>query len=383
MCMNHSAVRQFCLAGDGQKEGNYFMFKILVANFGATSTKISIFENEKMIDELVIRHSAEEMAAAPLNKDQVELRARLIEDLFKKQGMSIEDFDAVGMRAGGVTKAKKSGTYIVNEAMREDALSLFKPDGEFLHGARIVLPTLEKLLEGKNIPIYVTDPPHIDELADEARLTGHKEFKKTMRYHCLNQKAVAREVAAELGKKYEEVNLIIAHMGGGVSVVAHQNGRMVEAPDCAEGSGPMSPERSGTLPVGEVIDKCFSGEFTKAEMRAMMRGKGGVYSYLGTADMREAEEMSENDAYADLIVRTFAYQIAREIGACYAALCCKADAIVYTGGIAYSEKICGLISERVSGMAPIINKAGEKEADALALGALRVLRKEEEILIYQ
>ncbi len=360
------------------------MYKILVLNFGATSTKISIFEDEKMIDELVIRHSSEDMAAAPLNRDQVELRAKLIKEMFDKQGLSIDDFDAVGMRGGGMTRAKKSGTYIVNDAMREHVFQLFQDDAPFLHGARIVLPTLDILFEGKDIPVYVTDPPHIDELTDEARLTGHKEFVKTLRYHCLNQKAVAREVSKDLGKKYEEANLIIVHMGGGVSVVAHKGGKMVEAPDCAEGSGPMSPERSGTLPVGEVIDKCFSGKYTRNEMRSMMRGKGGVYSYLGTSDMREAEEMAKTDETAALIVRTFVYQICREIGACFAAaLNCQADAIVLTGGIAYSKDICAMIEEKVGALAPVLNRAGEKEAEALALGALRVLRKEEEILIYE
>lgn len=359
------------------------MFKVLVVNLGATSTKVSIFEDENEVKEKVIRHTKEEMDNADTNKLQVELRGSMIKKWMDEDNVSLEEIDAIGMRGAGMTKATVSGTYQMNDLMRQDAYKLYDKDGSYIHGSRMVLPMLDMLLEGRDIPIYVTDPPYVDEFCPEAKITGHPMFERLSRYQVLNHKQVGRQMAEELGKPYEECNIIIAHMGGGVSVGAHRKGSVIDCNDCTDGDGPFSPERSGSVPVGQLIKVCFSGKYTQKEVEKMIRGKSGVMAYLGVSDMRIAEQMAEDgNELADLVLNAFTYQVSKEIGACYAALKCNVDAIVLTGGIAYSERIVEGIKEHTKRMANIYLFPGEEEGVALVRGALSILRKENDPIAY-
>ena len=353
------------------------MHKVLVLNLGATSSKVSVFEDAGQLMEKTIRHTVQDMEEAPTNREQVEMRVAMIREWMDTERITFEEIDAVGMRGGGMTRATVSGTYEMNEVMREDAYKLYVPDGNFIHGSRIVLPVLDGLLDGKEIPIYVTDPPYVDELCEEAKLSGTPAFTRLSRFQVLNHKQVGRQAAADLGKAYEDINIVIAHMGGGVSVGAHRKGRVIDVNDCTDGDGPFSPERSGGVPEGQLITACFSGKYSEKEVRAMIRGNGGFKGYLGTTDIREVEKMAaEGNEKADLVFRAFIYQVSKEIGGCVAGLKGQVDGIILTGGIAYSDAVVSGIREYVGSFAPVYVYAGEGEAEALVNGALRILKKE-------
>lgn len=359
------------------------MSRILVLNLGATSTKAAIFEDENQQMEITIRNTEEEMEGAPTSREQVFLRKKQILDWMDKEKIDICKIDAVALRGGGMTKAKRSGTYLVNENMRKDAYQLYNPDNVFVHGARIAIPLLDEMFPKQNVPIYVTDPPYVDELCDEAKLTGHPFFPRGNAFQALNHKAVGRMAAAELGKAYDECNFVIIHLGGGVSVAAHEKGRIIEVNKCTDGDGPFSPERTGSLPVGEVIKACFSGKYTEAEMQQMVRGQGGVMAYLGTSDMRVVEKMiDDGDEIADLVLRAFVFQVVKAAGGCCAVLAGNVDMIAITGGIAYSQRITNMLEEKLHCFAPIRIYPGEAEAEALVAGALRVMRGQEEVVEY-
>lgn len=230
---------------------------------------------------------------------------------------------------------------------------------------------------------FIVDPVVVDEMQDVARISGLKEIERKSIFHALNQKAVARKYAKSIDRKYEDLNLIVAHLGGGVSVGTHEKGRVIDVPNALDGEGPFSPERAGSLPVGDIVNICFSGEYTKEEVKKMLKGNGGIVSYLNTNDAREVEErIKDGDQYAKLIYYAMAYQVAKEIGASAAVLKGKVDGIIITGGIAYDKLFTSWIEERVSFIGPVIVYPGEDELTALAEGGLRVLRGEEEAKIY-
>lgn len=353
-------------------------FKILAINPGSTSTKIAVYENEAEIFEKTLRHSSEEIGKYETIADQMDFRRNVIEEALTEAGIKVSDLAAIVGR-GGLLKPIAGGTYSVNEPMLEDLKVGVLGEHASNLGGRIA----HQMAGDVKIPSFIVDPVVVDELQDVARISGMPELQRKSIFHALNQKATARRAACELGKKYEESNIIVAHMGGGVSVGAHHNGRVIDVNNALDGDGPFSPERAGGIPVGDLSKLCFSGEYTLDDIKKMIKGNGGIVAYLNTNDARDVEAMIEKgDEKAKLVYEAMAYQVAKEIGACAAVLNGKVDAIVLTGGIAYSKMFVKWITERVSFIGEVKVYAGEDEMSALALGGLRVLRGEEEAQTY-
>lgn len=352
--------------------------KILAINPGSTSTKIAVYEDEKEIFEKTLRHSNEEIEKYETISDQMDFRREVIEAALVEANIKLEDLSAIVGR-GGLLKPMAGGTYKVNEPMLKDLEVGVLGEHASNLGGRIAHEMAQKV----SIESFIVDPVVVDELTDVARVSGNSNLERKSIFHALNQKAVARRAAKELDKKYEESNIIVAHMGGGVSVGAHQNGIVVDVNNALDGCGPFSPERSGGIPAGDLVKMCFSGEHTLDEIKKMLKGNGGIVSYLNTNDAREVEAMIEKgDKKAQLVYKAMAYQIGKEVGACAAVLKGKVDAIVLTGGIAYSKMFTAWIVEMIDFIGEVKIYPGEDEMSALAMGALRVLNKEEEAKIY-
>ncbi|MBT1278620.1 butyrate kinase [Thermoanaerobacter sp. CM-CNRG TB177] len=354
------------------------LFLILVINPGSTSTKVAVFKDKEPVFTETLRHSSEELAKYKSIIDQFEFRTQAILNMLKEKGISLSEIDAIVGR-GGLLKPIESGTYIVNEKMIEDLKKAERGEHASNLGG-IIAYTLAK---EHDIEAYIVDPVVVDELEDIARITGMPEIEKSSIFHALNQKAIARRLAADLNKKYEEVNLIIAHLGGGISIGAHKHGRVVDVNDALNGEGPFSPERAGGLPVLDLVKLCYSGKYTYQEMKKRLIGQGGIVAHLGTNDVREVyKKIKEGDKKAELVLEAMAYQTAKEIGAMAVVLKGQVDAIGITGGIAYNEDFVKRISERVKFIAPIYVYPGEDEMSALAQGAYRVLSGEEKAKMY-
>lgn len=348
-------------------------FRILAINPGSTSTKVAVYDNENLLFEQVVRYSNEELAPFDSVIAQYEFRKNGILQMLADKGVALESLDAVVGR-GGLLKPISGGTYTVNAVMLE-ALRL-AARGE--HASNLGGVIAKEIGDKLNIPSYIVDPVVVDELADIARVSGIPGYDRGSIFHALNQKAVARRIAKELGKPYDKTNLIVAHMGGGITVGAHQGGRVVDVNDGLYGEGPFSPERTGSVPTGHMFDLCFSGQHTLNEVKKIIAGKGGLVAYLGTNDGREVVKRIEaGDAKAKLIYEAMAYQIAKEIAANAAVLSGNVDAIVLTGGLAYDQMLVKWITERVRFIAEVKVVPGEHEMIALTEGALRVLRGEE------
>lgn len=346
-------------------------------NLGSTSTKVSIYEDENLVKEFTARHTDEEMNAAPTQRQQIALRKKCVQEWMDLNDLSMDDIDAAVVRMVGLRRTIKSGTYQIGEVLRKDIYALYDPDTVIRHSAGLTVPLMDELLEGREIPIYMVDTVHVDEYKDVARISGHPSFDWVPVQHTLNQKAIARAAAADLGKAYEACKFVVAHLGGGVSIGAHEYGKIVDSSNCGAGcSGPFTPTRTGTLPTMPLVEACYSGKYTYKEMEKMIMKEGGFAAYLGVTDCREAEEMAENgDEKADLILRAFVYQVAKEIGAQCAALGFKdIDAILLTGGISYSERIVNQIKNYIRSVATVMVYPGEREAQAMVNGALQVLR---------
>ncbi len=355
------------------------MAKLLIINPGSTSTKIGVYENETQILEETLRHSSEEIGKYTTIYDQFPFRKEVILNILKEKDVNIETLDAIVGR-GGLLKPIVSGTYAVNDAMLEDLkVGVLGQHASNLGG--IIANEIAKELK---IPSFIVDPVVVDELDDVARVSGMPEIERKSIFHALNQKAVAKRYAKENGVKYEDVNLIVTHMGGGSSVGAHKGGKVIDVNNALDGEGPFSPERSGGVPIGDLVKLCFSGKYTHDEIKKKINGNGGTVAYLNTNDFREVAKAAENgDKKAKLIYDAFIYQIAKEIGKNAVVLNGKVDAIILTGGIAYNKTVTDKISEKVSFIAPIVVYPGEDELLALAQGALRVLNGEEEAKIYK
>lgn len=352
--------------------------RILTINPGSTSTKIAVFDDEKSVIEINLSHSAEEINKYKEIYDQFEFRKQVILDKLNENGINITKIDAIVGR-GGLLKPIEGGTYQVGEAMLEDLkVGVLGEHASNLGG--IIANEIAKQL---GVPAYIVDPVVVDEFEDISRVSGMPEIERKSIFHALNQKAVARLAAEEVGTTYAEGNFIVAHLGGGVSVGAHKNGKVIDVNNALDGEGPFSPERTGGLPVGDLAKMCFSGEYTIDDMKKKIKGQGGLVAYLGTNDGREVVKMIENgDKKAELVYKAMAYQVAKDIGACAAVLEGKVDAIVLTGGIAYDKDFVKWISDRVSFISKVVVYPGEKEMIALAQGGLRVLRGEEEAKQY-
>jgi len=355
------------------------MSRLLIINPGSTSTKIAVFDNEEIICEETLRHSTEEISKFNKIYDQFEFRKDIIIKSLEKSNISIDSLDGVVGR-GGLLKPIEGGTYEVNEQMLQDLREGYLGEHASNLGGIISYEIAKQI----NKKAFIVDPVVVDEMEDVARVSGLKGIERKSIFHALNQKAVARRYAQSLGKKYEDLNLIVAHLGGGVSVGAHQLGRVIDVANALDGEGPFSPERAGSLPVGDMIKLCYSGKYSYDEVKKMLTGKGGIVSYLETNDAREVEARIESgDKYAELIYNAMAYQVAKEIGACAAVLKGKVDGILITGGIAYDKKFTSWIEERVKFIADVTMFPGEDELTALAEGGLRVLRGEEEAKLYK
>ncbi len=356
------------------------MFRILTINPGSTSTKIAIFEDTKPVLEQTLRHSSEEIGQYKRLADQYEFRRQAVLDALEAADVAVGDLDAVVGR-GGLLRPISGGTYEVNQPMLDD----LRVGINGQHASNLGGLLAYDIAQAANAPAYIVDPVVVDELEPVARLSGLPPIERKSIFHALNQKAIARRAAKELGKRYDEVNLVVAHLGGGISVGAHMQGRVIDVNNALDGEGPFSPERSGGLPAGDLARLCFSGQYTEAEIRKLLVGKGGLVAYLNTNDGREVtKRMEAGDSQAELIYKAMAYQVAKEIGSCAVVLKGKVDAVVITGGLAYDNQyLIPWITERVTFIAPVRVYPGEDESLALAEGALRVLSGQEQAKTYQ
>lgn len=349
-------------------------FTVLIINPGSTSTKIALFKDDKEVFNRSLKHSIEQLEQFDDIWEQYDFRKEAILSELEREQVSLKELDAICCRGGNV-KPIPGGIYLVNEAMLQDLKG-----GQYgQHPCDVGNVIAYDLGRELNIPVVTVDPPVSDELEPLARYSGHRLIPRVSSFHALNQKATARKLAADLGKSYDQLNLIIVHLGGGISVGAHRRGKVIDVNNALYGDGPFSPERTGSLPVGALVELCFSGRYTKADVMKMINGAGGLMSYLGTKLGLEVEErIGQGDRLAQEVFEAMAYQTAKEIGAQAAVLEGKVDAIGLTGSLAYSDRFVAYIKSRVSFIAPVYLYPGENEMQALADGALRFLRGEEE-----
>ncbi len=354
-------------------------YKILAINPGSTSTKIALYENEKVLFQTTIRHECEEFAGFENIAEQYSFRKDLIIKELSSNKVDINTINAIVGR-GGLIKPVSSGVYEINSALISDLKKGILGEHASNLGGLIAH---DIALSVNNAKAYIADPVVVDELQDVARLTGHPEFKRISIFHALNQKAVARKYAKSINKQYEELNLIVAHLGGGITVGAHKLGKVIDVNNAVDGDGPFSPERSGTLPTGQLVSLCFSGKYSHSEIKKILCGKGGLMAYAGTANVAEIIEKAKmgNNEYK-LIYESMAYQIGKSIGEMATVLHGNVNAIIITGGIAYSNDIISYITNMTKFISDIVVYPGEDEMFALAMNGLSVLNGEIEVNEY-
>lgn len=352
--------------------------KLLIINPGGTSTKVSVFEDKQELFKLSLSHTADDLKDFDTVFDEFEFRKAIVMNAIEENGVSVKEIACVVGR-GGLLKEIKGGTYPVNDIMIDDVRKAIR--GE--HASNLGCVLAKSIADEAGVPSFIVDPVSTDEFEAISRYTGISDLENPSWLHALNHKAVCRATAEELGGKYADFNFIVAHLGSGISIVAHKKGRMVDGSG-GRSNGPFSPERSGALPTYPLINLCYSGKYTHKEMIAKVSSIGGMYDYLGTKDAQEIEARAEaGDAKAKEVMDAFCYQVSREIASYSAALNGKVDRIILTGGIAYSKYVAQVVEERCGFIAPLVIKAGEAEMDAMALGALRVLNGEEEAIEYK
>ena len=351
-------------------------YYILAINPGSTSTKIAVYKNEEPLFSESIDHSAEELAAHRELKADFEMRRRLILTALERQGFPVEKLSAAVGR-GGQLPPVKAGGYLVNEAMKKRII-----EGPIIaHASNLGALLASAVAQSAGVPAYIYDAVSSDELKPVAKITGIPEISRQSFCHVLNSKAMARSEAARLKKSYDEANFIVAHLGGGISISAHERGRIVDV--ITDDAGPFSPERSGSVPILYIVDMCYSGLYNKKELMKKLRGMGGLKALLGTHDCREIEQrIAGGDEQAKLVYEAQAYQVAKGIGELSPTIDGKIDAIILTGGVARSKQLTDMIAARVSFIAKVVVMPGENELESLALGALRILRGEEGINEY-
>ena len=350
---------------------------IFTINPGSTSTKIALFRDEEAVFKENVVHDAAALAAFPQVCDQLGYRVDTTLDACAKARVDLSQCDAFVGRGGGLN-ACEGGTYRVNDTILAHARR-----GGGNHPAALGSQIARQFADRYGKPAFIVNPPDVDEYCDEARITGLAGVYRSASTHALNQKETAIRMAARLGKPYEACNFIVCHLGGGVSVTAHAQGRMVDSNGIINGEGPMAPTRSGALPAAEVVELCYSGRYTKAELMRRITKSGGFVDHLGTSETLEVtERIRRGDAYAVLIYRAFQYQVAKEIGAMAAVLRGRIDAIVLTGGISRDEALRENLKAMVGFLAPVHAFPGEFEMEALAAGARRVLSGREQEKIY-
>lgn len=353
--------------------------RILAINPGSTSTKIAVFRNDEALFVKNIKHANEELAKFENITDQFAFRKDIIVKELKDAEIDIKAITAVVGR-GGLVKPIESGVYEVNDALKADLKEgVLGEHASNLGG--LIADDIAKELEGARA--FIADPVVVDELQDVARISGHPKFSRLSIFHALNQKAIARTYAKSIGKSYDEINVIVAHLGGGISVGAHKQGRVIDVNNALDGEGAFSPERSGTLPNGQLAKMCFSGEYTIDDIKKMIKGEGGLVAHLGTNDAYEVEcRAKDGDEKAKLVQDAMSYQVAKEIGAMSAVLKGKVDGILITGGIAHGKIVVDYIKDMVEHIAEVKVYPGEDEMKALAMNGLMVLKGEVETKEY-
>lgn len=347
--------------------------KILVVNPGSTSTKVAVYEYTRNIFLTNIQHSFSELSKFDRVVEQYEYRKQKVLDILSLEGFNLNEFNIVISR-GGLLKPMESGVYRVNDAMIND---IKKPMAEHISniGGYIAKDIADMI--GNGVQAYVVDPSCVDEFDDIARLSGLPELPRKSFLHTLNQKAVARRYATEYNRSYGDINLIVTHMGSGITVGAHRKGRIIDVNNGLDGDGPFAAERAGTIPAGQLVDLCFSGKYTQPEIRKLLTGFGGMQAYLGTCNAVEVERMIQNgDKNAELVYSAMAYQVAQSIGAMATVLKGDVEAILLTGGLAHGKIFTEMISERVSFITKVLIYPGEDEVHALAMNGLMILKNE-------
>lgn len=346
------------------------MKRIFVINPGSTSTKTAVFEDEKVVWMAGGHHTVAETAACRTINEQYEYRRDFVLRNLREAGIAL-DFDAVIGR-GGLLKPLNGGVYRVNERMKHDLIY-----AKHKHACNLGALIADEIAAQCGCPAFIADPVVVDEMQPEARLTGLPEINRKSIFHALNSKAVSAKYAKSQGKHYEEMNLIVAHLGGGISVGAHRKGRVVDVNNALDGEGPFSPERAGTLPASQLVDLCFSGKYSRKQIGSMLSGNGGLMAHIGTNDMitvaRQAEEGEE--PYRS-VLEAMIYTVAKQIGAMYVVLGGQVDAIILTGGIAYSHYCVERLKSRIDYLAPVVVMPGEGEMESLAYNALGALNGE-------
>ena len=349
------------------------MYSILVINIGSTSTKVAMFQDESPLFVQTTDHSREDLSPFPTFCEQYDFRKKTIEDILKQRRVHLENIDLIVSRGGG-TKPISTGVYRINRLMCDDLLS-----GQYeKHPSNlgpVITYNLGKMLK---VPAIIVDSPSSDEFEPVARFSGLPEIKRRSGFHVLSQKAAARKAAKDLGKNYEHINLIVGHLGGGISVGAHKQGRIIDATHGIE-EGPFTPERTGSLPVIELIALCYSNQYTQEQLHRKLVGEGGLAAYLGTSNARlvEKEIAAGNEDYLQ-VFHAMSYQICKEIGAMAAVLDGDVEAVILTGGLAHSRMLIDWIQKKVGFIAPVMVFPGEDEMNALASGGLRFLYGKEE-----
>lgn len=352
--------------------------QVLVINPGGTSTKIAVFRGKDPIFQKTIDHPAAKLQEFPSVYAQKEFRTQMVLDTLKEENIELSSLDAV-MGRGGMVRPIPGGVYPVNEGLLEDMKNA--THGE--HASNLGSAIAYEIAQSQGIPSYIMDPVSVDEMDDVARISGLKELPRYSQLHTLNSRAVARRYCEEMGWEYEEKNLVVAHLGGGISITPHLRGRIIDCNNPMDG-GPLCPDRAGTLPTRGLVKLCYSGKYeTQADMLKKVTREGGLYDHLGTKDLRDAEKMAaDGDEYADLVLRAMSYQISKEIAAMASVLFGKVDAIILTGGMAHSERMTKDIIDRCSFIAEVVLRPGEKEMEALAEGAMRALDGKEKLMQY-
>jgi len=354
------------------------VYKIIVVNPGSTSTKVAVFENESKVFSVNVAHPAEQLAKFAEIPDQIPFRKKAILDAITAAEL---DFSGAAAFAGICTGLlpMQGGVYEVNDLMYQHATLGIGSK----HPGNLGPMLARDFANQFGARSFVVNPSSVDEFRIEARMTGLRELLRTSRGHPLNQKEVSIRYAEEIGRKYEDINLVVVHMGGGISVTAHEKGKMVDTADSTRGEGRMAPTRTGALPAALLVELCFSGKYSKKELLDKIQKTGGWTDHLATSDALEVEKrIQSGDKYAKLVYESTAYQISKDIGAYAAVLSGKVDAILLTGGLAYSKYLTGMISSMVGFIAPVKRYPGEFEMEALAAGALRAMRGEDAVLKY-
>lgn len=352
--------------------------KSLIINPGSTSTKIGVFEDETLLFEETLRHSTEEISQYATIVDQKDFRKNIILALMKEKEFDMKSLNVIVGR-GGMLKPIPGGTYAVTDELLEDLKTGFQGQ----HASNLGGILAREIGDSIGVPSYIVDPVVVDELMTIARYSGVPELPRTSVFHALNQKAVAKRYARESGVSYDSLNLVVVHMGGGVSVGAHEKGKIVDVFNALDGDGAFSPERAGAVPSGALIKMCFSGKYTEKEVYKKLVGGGGFNAYCGTNDMRDVEKMADaGDEHAIEVREAFILQVAKDIGSMACVLNGKVDQIIMTGGIAYDKAVVEGLKKRAGFIAPVTVYPGEDELLALAQGAIRVINGEEAAMTY-